>query len=95
MPYDASKDKYAGQTADAYSYGAKGAVVVPSDTVDLDPYAKSIVVTAAGNLVILPAANDDGATITFTDCGVGFSPPYRVRRVMATGTTATVATIAD
>jgi hypothetical protein len=90
--YDASKDPNP-VAASRASFGRKGAAIVPSDSTDLTAYAKAIVVTAAGNLVILPVENDDAATITFTGCAVGFIPPFQVRRVFSTGTTASVASI--
>lgn len=79
------------------SSGTNSAAVVASDTVDFVTYPKGIVVTATGNLVVLPLkAADDGAhLITFTGVAAGFVVPFRVRRVMATGTTASTATIAD
>jgi hypothetical protein len=95
--YDATKDPGAFADAnDVEIYGSKSRNIVPSDTVDLTPgYAKAIVVTAAGNLVILPVGNTDNAAglVTFTAAPVGFIPPYRVRRVNATGTTASVSTV--
>lgn len=94
--YDKNKDPWAGDVLENPEiFGSSGSNVTPSDTVDLTAYAKAVVVTVAGNLVILPSKNvDDGAhTITFTGCPVGFIPPYRVRRVLATGTTASVATV--
>lgn len=76
------------------SFGQSGRPVTTSDTVDLSPYAKSLVVLAAGTLKILPAKNADAAPIAYTDSlPAGTIIPYRVRRVFATGTTATVATI--
>ena len=76
-------------------FGSKSRNITPSDTVDLNPYTRAIVVTAAGNLVILPVGNTDNAAgfVTFTGISAGFIPPYRVRRVNATGTTATCSTI--
>lgn len=97
MPYDSAKEPFPNSTPvpSRSSFGGSGAPIVPSDANDLTTYAKAIVVTAAGNLVILPAKNADGSTITFTGVPVGFIPPFRVRRVMATGTTASVAAIGD
>lgn len=94
--YDSAKDQ--GANADQTNveiFGSKSRNITPSDTVDLSPYAKAIVVTAAGNLAILPVGNTDnaGGIVTFTSAPVGFVPPYRVRRVNATGTTATCSTI--
>jgi hypothetical protein len=95
MPYTSSKDPGAQNGGGLMVFGRKGRVISPSNTVDLDPYAKAIVVTAAGNLVIIPVGNEDADTITFTAAPLGFSPPYRVRRVLATGTTASCATVDD
>lgn len=94
MPYNAANDPWGNASTDNPDIlGSTGATVTPSDTVDLPSYAKALVVAATGNLVILPARNVDGTTITFTGCPVGMIVPYRVRRVLASGTTATVATI--
>ena len=92
MAYDKTKDPYE-QSPETQFLGRKARVVTPSNTTDLDPYPNTVVVTAAGNLVVLPLENADGDTITFTAAPVGFYVPFRVRRVLATGTTASVATI--
>lgn len=76
----------------ASSFGPKGRMVTPSDSVDLDPVAKAIQVVSAGNLVYVPEGNDPGSVITVTGAPVGLIPFHRVRRVMATGTTAVVST---
>lgn len=93
MVYDPAKDPVQSFRNSHGNFGSVGRVVTPNDSTDLDPYAKAVVVTAAGNLVILPVQNADGTTITFTACPVGFVPPYRVRRVLSTGTSASVATV--
>lgn len=95
--YDPAKDPYASFNVTPESSGNNAAVVVPSDTNDFVAYPKAIVVTNGGNLVVLPLkALDDGAhLITFTGVATQFVPPFRVRRVMATGTTASVASIFD
>lgn len=93
MPFDAKNDPRAGLSG-ADSFGRKGAVVTPSDTVDISPtYAKTIVVLTAGNVSVLPVENDDASPIPFTDLSAGQLIPFQVRRVFATGTTATVAAI--
>jgi hypothetical protein len=71
----------------------KGKAITPSDTVDLAKYASGVVCLTTGNLKLLPVENDDADTVTFTGCAVGFVPPFEVRRVFATGTTATVASV--
>lgn len=98
--YDSTKDLYANFSPNAETIGNNSAVVTPSDTVDFTSYPKAIIVTSVAggaNLVVLPLkAPDDGAhLVTFTGVSVQFIPPFRVRRVMATGTTASIATIVD
>jgi hypothetical protein len=95
--YDSSKDAYGNFGLTARAFGNNAAAVATSDTVDFAAYPKAIVVTVAGNLVVLPLkAADDGAhLITFTAAAAGFIVPFRVRRVMATGTTASAAQIFD
>jgi hypothetical protein len=95
--YNSSLDAYRSSVSGTEVIGRKSVAITPSDTVDLAAYPKAIVVTAAGNLVVLPlmAADDGSHTITFTAAVVGFVLPFRVRRVLATGTSASVATIDD
>lgn len=81
------------KTPDQDGFGRRGSTVTPSDTVDLDTVAKAVTVLAEGSLSIVPVDNDDEDTIDYSSVPVGFMPPYLVRRVMATGTTATVATV--
>lgn len=61
--------------------------ITPSDTADLATIPKSLVVTVAGNLAV---RGTGGTTVTFP-VTAGQIVPLRARRVMATGTTATVA----
>lgn len=95
--YDPTKDLYRAFNPTPGSLGANSAVVVPSDTVDFSAYPKGIVVAKAGDVVVLPlkAADDGSHLVTFTAAPCGFQLPFRVRRVMATSTTATLATITD
>jgi hypothetical protein len=95
--YDATKDNYANFGASLNTFGNNASVVTPSDTADFVAYPKVVAVAAAGNLVVLPLkAADDGAhLVTFTAAPVGFVVPFRVRRVMAAGTTATIVQIFD
>ncbi len=97
MAYDSTKDPNKGNNYSASrrrgSRATKGKAITPSDTVDLTSYASGIVVVTAGNLKFLPAGNDDADTITITGATVGYVPPFQVRRVFATGTTASVASI--
>lgn len=74
------------------TFGRKGSGVTPSDSTDLaGGPVKAVVTLTSGNLSILPA--DSGSPISFIAVPVGFVPPFIVRRVLATGTTATVATV--
>lgn len=90
MPYEATKDPFRDTNL---NFGTKSVAVVASDTEDFAQYPKAIVALSAGNLVVLPVKNNDGATVTFAGVSPGFVPPLRVRRVMATGTTCAMATI--
>ena len=93
MPYDASNDPYKNQTPQIYAFARTGRVITPSDASDLSPYAKAVICTSSGNISVLPIGNADGAVISFVGVQAGFVPPFLVRRVMATGTTATVAAV--
>jgi hypothetical protein len=93
MAYDKTKDPFGDYPAGLKGFGGVALPVAPSDANDLATYAKSLVVTTTGNLVVLPAMNDDAVTVTFNDCPVGMTVPFRVRRVLATGTTASVAAL--
>lgn len=94
MPYDPNQDTIRGSGPTESTLGSSGRPVTISDTVDLAPYAKALVVLAAGTVKIIPAQNLDATPLAFTDSlPAGTIIPYRVRRVFATGTTATLATI--
>lgn len=92
MPYDPKNDPNAGLSS-SMSFGRKGSVIVPNDASDLPTYAKAIVVLSPGDVAIIPVENADGATLTFTGLAAGQIVPFQVRRVLATGTTASVASI--
>jgi hypothetical protein len=67
---------------------AQMVLVAPSDTVDLTTIANGLLVTVAGNVAIFPVENA-AATAPFPVI-VGQVIPVRCKRVLATGTTATV-----
>jgi hypothetical protein len=76
--------------ADQAIVGSYASLVVPSDTVDLDPtYHRPfrIYVGGAGVVTFLPARGQTSIAITVN---AGSSIPIWVRRVLATGTTATL-----
>lgn len=87
MPYNSSQDPFTGATK-AVTAQARGAVAVtPHDTNDLATYPKALWIGADGNIVVIPVENADNAPVTFAvSQGV---LPVQVRRVLATGTTAT------
>ena len=64
-----------------------GEAVTPSDTVDLAYVSRAIYVGGAGNLAVL--LSGDAAAVTLIAVAVGSVLPLRVKRVMATNTTAT------
>lgn len=63
--------------------------VTPSDTADLPHYAKALRIGTGGTLKILPLANDDDKPVTVTVVDGEIWSFSQVRRVFATGTTAT------
>lgn len=77
------------------TFARRGRLVTPSNTTDLPALAKTVVVVAPGNVSVLPINNPDNEPIVFTGCEMGFIVPYQIRRVLATGTTATVWTCED
>lgn len=83
-----TNDPYA-QRSTLISSQARGAFSVSaSDTVDLPTPAKALYIGSAGSLTILPInATDDGQTVTFANHPVGYMP-VQVRRVLASGLTA-------
>jgi len=88
-------DQFKGHQPSTSSFGTMGAVIVPDNDADLTEFAKAIVVTdvtAGANLQILPVGNADGAWIDLVGVPVGYSPPWRIRRV-GTGTDCTVASV--
>ena len=60
--------------------------ITPNDNTDLDPYARSIRVGVAGNVTI---QTPRGESVLFVGAGAGEIIPVHVKRLMATGTTAT------
>lgn len=106
MPYDPARDPLSGFAASASSPARRLRVVTPSDTTDLDPYAKALWVfvspdisggLAAIRLTCTGAVDGETVTLSATP-GLQPLPPCQVRRVWATGTSAaglTVYALAD
>ncbi|HEV7283909.1 MAG TPA: hypothetical protein VGN75_03555 [Kaistia sp.] len=77
-------------------FGKKSGAVTPSDSTDLPGGpVKAIVLVTDGNVSFLPPGNANNEPVSFTGMLAGFVPPFHVRRVLATGTTATVRTVDD
>lgn len=88
MPAIPERDGLLNHGRDAGGPARRAAAVTPSDAVDLTTYAKALYVGAAGNVRVLTVGAEDGDAVTFANHPVGWLP-VQVRRVLATGTTAT------
>lgn len=71
----------------ATTYG-RAAAITPNDSVELPAHTRAIYVGGAGTLIV-DMSDDAAANITFLAVPAGTTLPLRVRRVHATGTTAT------
>jgi hypothetical protein len=92
MPYDSTKDPRAAAIREKHDFGRKSRAVTPNDSTDIDPYAR-VVCVSTGNISVIPVENADGVPVPFLAVAAGFVVPFQVRRVMSTGTTATVYTV--
>ena len=88
MPAIPERDGLLNHGRDASGPARRAAAVTPSDAVDLTTYAKALYVGAAGNVRVLTVGGEDADAVTFANHPVGWLP-VQVRRVLATGTTAT------
>lgn len=85
------------QTKDPYFQGGEGTInrtsvaLTASDTVDFVSYPKNVTLLTAGTVVCIPLKNPDTGpgTVTFGALLAGYTIPFRVRRINATGTSAT------
>lgn len=68
------------------SPGSRASAVTPNDSADLSDTARYLWIGVAGDVKVDTAGGD---TVTFKGCAAGSVLPVRVRRVHATGTTAT------
>lgn len=94
MPYVSSKNPYASAIRDKNDFGEAGRAITPSDVDadNVDPYAKLYLLTE-GTVSVVPIKNADATPMTTGTLPAGTILPWVCRRVLATGTTATVATI--
>lgn len=89
--YNPAKDPYAQRSVAVDSYARMAMAVTTNDAADLPTYAKALWIGGAGNVVVIPMnAVDDANTVTFTAVPAGTLLPVQVRRVLNTGTTATL-----
>ncbi|WBT07098.1 hypothetical protein PFY01_05240 [Brevundimonas vesicularis] len=88
MPAIPERDGLLNHGRDAGGPARRAAAVTPSDAADLTTYAKALYVGAAGNVRVLTVGGEDIDAVTFANHPVGWLP-VQVRRVLATGTTAT------
>jgi len=88
MSYDPTKDHFAAHGASPKTPARVAQAITPNDSTDLTTYAKALYVGVAGDLRVLPVANADDAAVTLKNHPIGYAP-IQVRRVLATGTTAT------
>lgn len=60
-------------------------VIIPNDSTDLSQVSRAVYAAAAGDLTVEMA---DGQTVTFASVPAGVIIPIRVKKVLATGTSA-------
>lgn len=78
-------DRYAGTAAGLESPAFHGFAVTPNDSAELSEVTRAIYVGSAGDVAITMSSN---ATIIMENIPAGTLLPVRVRKVSATGTTA-------
>jgi hypothetical protein len=91
--YDPTKDNYT--RGGELQVNRTGVAVVPSDTVDFTSYPRSVVVAVAGTVSALPLKNTDGTYVNFGSLAIGTVLPFRVRRINATNTNASLLALYD
>lgn len=96
MPYDPARDPLRGLAASLSSPSRRLVSVTPSDTADLNPYAKAVWIfvpedvssgVATVRITVVDATDAETVDIRALP-GLQPLPPCQVRRVWATGTSA-------
>ena len=82
-------DAFANQAPQLNSPAGHAVPITPADGADLATNCRYVYVGGAGNLIVYMALEPGTSARTFTGVPVGTVLPIRVRRVLATGTTAT------
>ncbi len=94
-----STDRFRNQYGDSQNAGSpdwpaiRAAAVTPSDSTDLGFCGRALYVGGAGTVVVDMV--ESGSSISFVGVPAGTILPIRVKRVRATGTTATSILILD
>lgn len=91
--YDNTKDPYF--KGGELQVNRSSVAVVPSDTIDFNPYPRSVQVVTAGTVSCLPLKNADASFVNFGSLLAGYILPFRVRRINSTLTTAALAALYD
>ncbi|MDB5562367.1 MAG: uncharacterized protein JWN11_1785 [Hyphomicrobiales bacterium] len=79
-------DRYEGEAAGLSAPAHAGFPITPNDNADLAEVTRAVYVGGAGAVSVLMAS---GQTVTFAAVAASVLLPIRVRRVLASGTTAT------
>lgn len=79
-------DDFANHAQGLDSPGGRHASVTPDDDNDLDPTPRALYIGGGGAVAM---HDRDGTSVTWAAVPVGAILPFRARRVLATGTTAT------
>ena len=87
MPYDRSKDPYAGLTPTRSSPARRAVLISPEDDTDLAVYPKSVWANEAGYVNCVPVTNDDDEEPVLIYVNAGQALPVAVRQIWTTGTT--------
>lgn len=91
--YDQTKDPY--YQGGELQVNRSSVAVTPSDTIDFSSYPRSVVVVAPGTVSALPLKNADASFVNLGSLLAGYILPFRVRRINATNTTATLIALYD
>jgi hypothetical protein len=79
-------DRYEGAAAGGNSPAYAGFSITPNDSTDLAEVTRALYIGGSGAVRVVMAS---GQTVTFAVVAASMVLPIRVRRVLATGTTAT------
>ena len=75
---------------DMYTSYSDAYAVVPNDTTDFVQGATRAIYVGGAGTISLIMASGNALTMTVPINAIGFVIPYRVKRILATGTTATL-----